>query len=118
MGQHDVMSVCTGRTLITPIGQLSLGDVLFAAELGALIVCAAFLEVFLITGERKFILQVSVHLWKEGSLFHPASQDFLMEWCDRLRPIVYAKRSCGSIQACLRPAEILRLAQENFDRGA
>ena len=109
--RSDVMQVRTSKQLMCPAGQVSLGDVLFGEHLRSLVVPRAFLQACLMTGESIFLAQVSLHKWKAGSIFESVSEEHLLEWHDDLRPIIYSTKSCGSLQACLRPAEALRLAQ-------
>ena len=111
--RSDVMQLRTSKHLMSPAGNISVGDVLFAEHLGSLAITKAFLEARLMNGHSVFLAQVSLHKWKEGCVFHSEFDERLMEWHYDLRPILYSIRSCGSIQAYLRPADTLRLAQGN-----
>lgn len=109
----DIMVVHTSKKMMSETGVISLGDMLLDLEQGELVAPIFFLEVTLTTGAKKFLAQVSIYQWKKECLFDRTDAEYLLEWHSGLKPVIYTKRSCGSIQVCLGSFDqkALRLAR-------
>lgn len=109
----DILLVQTGKKMKTTSGSVDLGDVLLDLNNGAVVVPIAFLEVTFMTGVTTHLMQISVHKWKQDSLFEENGPECLLEWHNDLRNVMFTRRSCGSIHVLLNSAErnALRLAR-------
>lgn len=110
---EDILMAQTSKKLTTENGSIALGDALFDCSSGVVVVPIVFLEVTLMTGVKTYLAQISLHKWKQDALFEEGGSECLLEWHADLRPVMFTRRSCGSMHVLLNSAEkkTLRLAR-------